>query len=68
MNLKEWRESVSIPVSKYDLDGNLICSYPSITQATKVEKLNSDKIIPYAIARDKEYFGYKWRYTNEQAL
>lgn len=68
MNGKEWHESVSIPVSKYDLDGNFICSYPSITQATKIEKLNSDKIIPYAIAHDKEYFGYKWRYTNEQAL
>lgn len=68
MSAQEWRQSVSIPVSKYDLDGNLICSYQSITEATKIEKLSSDKIIPYAIAHDKEYFGYKWRYTNEQAL
>ena len=65
MSAQEWRQSVSIPVSKYDLDGNLICSYQSITEATKIEKLSSDKIIPYAIAHDKEYFGYKWRYTNE---
>lgn len=68
MGLQEWRQRVSIPVSKYDLDGNFICSYQSITEATKVEKLSSDKIIPYAIEHDKEYFGYKWKYTNEQAF
>ena len=68
MSAQEWRKKASIPVSKYDLDGNFICSYSSIGEATKIEKFNSDKIIPYAIAHDKEYFGYKWRYTNEQAL
>lgn len=65
MDVQEWHKKTSISVSKYDLDGNFLCSYSSIGEATKTEKLNSDKIIPYAIAHDKEYFGYKWKYTNE---
>jgi hypothetical protein len=56
---------VTKPVSQYDLAGNLIKEYPSITEACRQMNLDSKAIIQVAKGVYKQWNGFVWRYAEK---
>lgn len=60
------------PITKYDLYGNFLCEYKSVTDACKDLKMEtsaralSNGIINCALGKTKSYKNYVWKYSKEQ--
>lgn len=46
------------PVSQYDMEGNFVCTYRSVTEARKLTGIHVD------LSRRKEAGGYRWEYSH----
>lgn len=55
-----------VPVDKYDINNNFICSYNSITEAAKSEKTSTKNIRYCLLGRNKLSAGYIWRFHNNK--
>ncbi len=53
-------------IKKYDLDGNYICSYDSITEASEVNNIGRTNISSCLTKKVKSSGGFIWTYENEQ--
>jgi len=53
------------PVKQFDLDGNFLKEYPSITQAAKTNNLHATTIIRCVKKQTSQGRGYIWRYSND---
>jgi group I intron endonuclease len=60
----EHSKIMSKEVLKFDLEGNLICSYPSITIAAKENNISSASISYTCSVRYNKACGYIWKYKN----
>ena len=63
INVPAYTKSNYKKVEQYDLDGNLICIYNSISQASRSVNI-SHSVISRACNKDKFVEGYKWRKYN----
>lgn len=50
-------------VSQYDLDGNFICTFDSISQASRIIDIDTSCIIRCCQGKQKCAKGYLWKYT-----
>lgn len=68
---------LSIPIEQYDLNGNLLNTFPSIREANRVTKVSTSLIIKackggyFSISRNKfvnvkQAKGYKWKYKENK--
>lgn len=54
-------------IKKYDLDGNYICTYNSVTEASIKNDINISNISSCLSKKTKSSGGFIWRYLNENA-
>ena len=52
-------------VHKYSLDGELVCTYESIQEASKCMNCNNQGIIDVCKGRKQHFKGFVWRYEND---
>jgi len=59
-----WKKnhSTSKPVAQYDLEGNLITTYPSIREASRQMQIEDKAIIQVAKGTYKQWNGFVWKY------
>ncbi|AFD06837.1 NUMOD4 domain-containing protein [Solitalea canadensis] len=53
------------PIDKYSLEGELIASYESISQASKLNSLDEKSIIAVAKGRYRQWNGFIWKYSTD---
>ena len=54
------------PVSQYDLTGKWLCTYPSLSQASKSTGIDSSHICESLNRKSNYIGGYIWRYGNDK--
>lgn len=59
-----WKKnhSTSKPVAQFDLEGNLITTYPSIREASRQTQIEDKAIIQVAKGMYKQWNGFVWKY------
>lgn len=65
ISLKKQKEAISRKVAQYDLNGNLINVFPSITEASKNTGCRIGAIQQVCCGHTYTLKGYIWRYDNE---
>lgn len=63
-----WKKSRALykPVEQYDLKGNLIKEFESITQASREMHIDSKAIIEVAKGRYRQWNGFVWKYVAKE--
>lgn len=59
-------QNLGKPVKQFDLDGNLIKEYASISEAAKLNCLKERGIVRCARGLQKKSKGYVWKFSNEE--
>lgn len=64
-NVKKATEASKVKVDQYDIEGNFICSYDSVVEASKATGGNTTHISLCAKGKHKTSGGFKWRYRGQ---
>ena len=64
-NLEQLRQCNLKTVDKFDLDGNYICSYPSIKEAAEKHGVKAPSISACCRGKVEKSAGFVWRYSAE---
>lgn len=59
------QKALNKPVNKLDLQGNLICSYPSISVASAMSGVSIDSIHNYLYGHTKKPRKFRWEFINK---
>ena len=65
-NMKLGAQNRCKPVMQYDLDGNLIATYRSLSEAHEVTGYNKSNISACCLGRTKTCNGFIWRYKSNE--
>lgn len=66
-NDKSWNDSQSIPVCQFDMNGNLIAIYGSVSEAARITKMTKTGILQQCkhVTHSKPRKGFYYRYLKE---
>jgi predicted GIY-YIG superfamily endonuclease len=52
----------SKPIIQYDKEGNIVCEYESLSEASRQTSINAQNISAVCLGKNKSAGGYKWKY------